>query len=246
MYTSSSDQPKPIAFQQAGQPVTASPTPEPGAQPQPGAVTTDQVRAIAEEVAEAKFRNAQGLIDKADSRITKKVQADLKDLEKTIAMQKKLGIEVPPATVSAMQQELITRAYQEPETQPAQPQPFGTQPAQAAYPEARGDDPNALALQMMQASGVMIEDGDPEVAQIDMTNPYLFLSSVGQAIQAKKSRQAASPRPAQPVTPTNAGGAGSPQGLEQEYKAALKKVAGNAVAVGRLKMDFRKRGLDVW
>jgi hypothetical protein len=238
-----SDQnPKPIAFQQGGNPVPASPTPEPGMQTvQPSSLTQDQVRAIAEEVAEAKFRQTQGLIDKADSRITKKVQGELQQLEKTLKVQAELGIVIPPEKVIAMQQQVMARAYSENEQPPAPTQPYGTQPTQPMYPEGGNvPDVSAQALRMMQRAGVIIEDSDPEVVGIDMSDPDLFLASVGHAINVKKTRLAA------PVTPTNAGGSGSPQGLQAQYQAELKAVAGKPVAVGQLKMKYRRLGLDVW
>ena len=92
----------------------------------------------------------------------------------------------------------------------------------------------------MQATGVMIEDGDPEVNLINQSNPDLFLASIGHAVEVKRARMK------QPITPTNAGATGSPQGLEQQYKAELKKASGNANAVAQLKNKFRHLGLDVW
>lgn len=241
-----SDQtPKPIAFQQGGNPVPASPTTEPGAQTaQPSSLTQDQVRAIAEEVAETKFRQTQGLIDKADNRITKKVQDELKTLEKTLKLQKSLGIDIPPNQVAAMQQQIMAQAYTETDQPPLPTQPYGTQPTQPVYPESGNvNDVSNQALRMMQRAGVIIEDSDPEVAGIDMSDPDLFLASVGHAINVKKTRLAAAP---QPVTPTNAGSAGAPQGLEAQYKAELKRVAGQPVAVADLKNKYRRLGLDVW
>jgi len=240
-----SDQPKPIAFQQGGKPANASPTPEPGtpsvlrSYTNGESLTLDQVRQVAEEVAENKFRQAQGLIDKADSRITNKVRAELKTLEQTIAMQKQIGIDISPEKVNQMQQQIIAKAYSEPEATPPA-QASGNAPTQAPYPEQGYDPVTAAALRIMQAKGVIIEDGDPEVKLIDQSDPDLFLASIGIAAEAKRARLR------QPITPTNAGATGSPQGLEQQYKAELKAVAGNANGVAQLKNKFRKLGLDVW
>jgi len=238
-----SDQPKPIEFQQGGKPANASPTPEPGTPGVPVPLTLDQVRRVAEEVAENKFRQTQRLIDKADTRITKKVREELKTLEQTIAMQKQIGIEVPPDKVNQMQQQIIARAYSEPEaTQP--PAPSGNPPTQAQYPETGTDPVTAAALRIMQHRGVTIEDNDPEVSLIDQSDPDLFLASIGHAVEVKRARLGAQPKP---VTPTNAGSAGSPQGLEQQYKAELKKVQGNPTGVAELKNKYRKLGLtDLW
>jgi hypothetical protein len=212
---------------------------------QPSSLTQDQVRAIAEEVAETKFRQTQGLIDKADNRITKKVQDELKTLEKTLKLQKSLGIDIPPNQVAAMQQQIMAQAYTETEQPTLPTQPYGTQPTQPVYPESGNvNDVSTQALRMMQRAGVIIEDSDPEVSGIDMSDPDLFLASVGHAINVKKTRLAASAP--NPVTPTNAGSAGQPQGLEAQYQAELRKIAGNPVAVGQLKMKYRKLGLDKW
>ena len=237
-----SDESKPIAFQQAGNPANASQSVEPGTPSVPDALTPESVRKIAEEVAESKFRQAQGLIDKADSRITKKVQAELKSLEQTVAMQKAIGLEIPPEKVNQLQQQIIARAYTEPDaSQP--PAPSGMTPTQV-NPQEPGLDPvTAAAYKLMQAKGMVIEDSDPEVAMIDQSDPYQFMISLDRAIDSKKARVA---KATQPGTPTNAGSQGNPQGLEAQYKAELKVAAGKPAAVAQVKMKYRRLGLDIW
>lgn len=236
-----SDQ-KPIVFQPEGQTGNASAV-EQGTPTEQSQLTLDQVRRLAEQIAEEKsqaaFQRAQGLIDKADSRITKKVQAELKTLEQTIAMQKQLGLEVPLDKVNAMRQEIIARAYTEPEATPPTAASGGA-PAQVQNQESGTDPITAAAYRIMQKAGITIEDGDPEVQMIDQSDPDLFLASVGAAVQAKKARVG------KPVTPTNAGSIGSPQSLEQQYRAELMKAAGKPNAVAALKIKYRQMGLDVW
>jgi len=51
-----------------------------------------------------------------------------------------------------------------------------------------GDQVSGQAWRRMMDAGVWLEDGDPEIKQVDRSSPEKFLETVDQAINAKKGR----------------------------------------------------------
>jgi len=203
-------------FQGGGQPLTqpAAPAapgqPEGGSAAQPQYVTLDEAQRIATDAAEEAFRRAQSLYSKGQAGFEKKVQADLRNLEKALELQKKAGVTVTPEQENHMRQQVINQAFMDGD-QPTQPAAPGAQPAQAGEGAEDIDPVTADAWRLMDEAGVTIEDDDPEVALLNQGSPYVFLKSIEAAIAAKRQRLGNTPQPqAQPPrTPTNAGSGGS-------------------------------------
>ena len=159
---------------------------------------------VAQQVEEAK-RYAQSLTDKSANRL----QARLAEIERTVALQKQLGMEVNDEQVLAMKQAALVQAFQESGMPPQQAhaaaaqqaqqaqqgaQPNTVQPPGQPQPEGRdvGLDPvGQTMLQIMENEGVTIEDNDPEVEIIKPdASPAEAIRSLLQAIEAKKARLA--------------------------------------------------------
>lgn len=170
---------------------------------------------------EKAFRRAQGLVEKTNSGVLKKVQENMAALEKSFKLQADAGFPVAPEQAERLKAQVLQQAFTEPEPAPppapAQAADAGPQRAPGA-PEAADLDPvNAEALSMMRLAGVTIEDSDPEAKLIDQASPYAFLKSVDKAIEAKRTRlgTAQQSTPAAPaVLPTNLGGGALPNSIQ--------------------------------
>ncbi len=214
-----SDQTPAVAFQGGGQPPVQTPPPaEPAkepAQPEVLTLTKDEfenrLSAVKKEAEDAAFKRAQSLIEKTNTTVLKKVQADLKNLQQSLELQRKAGIEISPQQEEALKTQVISKAFTEgdplpepePPPQPAQPAP-GQVPGQPPRPGAEPElDPiTAEAQRMMQEAGTTIDAGDPELALLNHSSPYQYLRSIEAAIAAKRQRLSSS------KTPTNLGGMG--------------------------------------
>lgn len=205
--------------QGVGQPPARAAAPAVTGQPaapgeaQPQYVTLEQVQQMLED----NFRRAQSLYSKGQAGFEKKIQADLKNLEKALDLQRKAGITVSPEQENQLKQQVINQAFTEPE-QPIQPELPGQQPAQAAEWEEPDNEVTAIAWEMMDKAGVDVLTDDPEykqhLAKYDDPNyegdEIDYLQDVKAAIKAKQIRLSAQPQPAAPARlPTNQGGAGS-------------------------------------
>lgn len=180
---------------------------------QPQYVTLEQATKLAQDAAEEAFRRAQSLYSKGQAGFEKRVQADLKNLEKALDLQKKAGVTITPEQENSMRQQVINQAFMEDGQNTGQPNQ-GTAPAQAPEGEEVPNNPiEATAWQMMRDAGIDIYDEDPEFALVDQEteNAYAFLKSIETAIEAKRQRLAGSPAGQQQTRlPTNAGASGQP------------------------------------
>lgn len=154
---------------------------------QPQYLTLEEARRMAEEAEEKAFRRAQGLIEKTNAGVVKKVQNNLKNLEQSIALQKKIGVEVTPEQEDKLRTQIFQQAFTEVEESPA---PAQSVPAQVApQPQPDNIDPiTAEAVKMMQEADVWINDDDPESDGIDQSSIFAYLESVKKAIEAKRQR----------------------------------------------------------
>lgn len=212
------DQSNAATFQGEGQPLEKPATPAVSGQPagssvaQPQYVTLEQAERLAKDAAEEAFRRAQSLYSKGQAGFEKKVQADLKNLEKALDLQKKAGVSITPEQENHMRQQVINQAFMA-EDQPNQADTTAGQPAQAGQDEEPPDPVTASAWAMMANSGVDILEEDPEYTQIvdrKTDDAYVFLRSIEKAIEAKRQRLAVQPQGQPPSrTPTNAGAGGS-------------------------------------
>lgn len=186
---------------------------EPSSAPQPKFITLEEAQKLANQAAldaeERAFRRAQGLVSKADNRITQKVQQDLAALQSMITLQKSAGIEVTPQQEAQLRNQIIANAY----SQGEQPTPNTEQPAKPE-PEAQpgvSDPITAEAWRLMEAAGIIINDDDPEAEKLDQSGGYAFLRSIEAAIETKRQRIASTPMQTPGRTPTGAGATGQHQ-----------------------------------
>lgn len=213
------DKNRATTFQGEGQPQEEPATPAVSGQPtvtnavQPQYVTMEQAAQLAKEAADDAFRRAQSLYSKSQAGFEKKVQADLKNLEKALDLQKKAGISITPEQENTMRQQVINQAFMD-DGQPTQQVTSPNQPAQAGEEEGPPDPVTAAAWKIMEDAGIDdIEESDPEFSLIDENTPdaFKFLRSIEAATEAKRKRLAEQSPVQQPTrTPTNAGAGGSP------------------------------------
>uniref|UniRef100_A0A6M3KU18 Uncharacterized protein n=1 Tax=viral metagenome TaxID=1070528 RepID=A0A6M3KU18_9ZZZZ len=147
---------------------------------QPQYITLDEAQRLFKDAEDNAFRRAQGLVDKADNRITRKVQENLSGVQGMLDALKAQGVDVPADKAQALKNDAINKAYTDvaPELTPASP----PKPAQALAQEGGDVDPvTAIAWQMMKAVGVTIDQDDP---LLDRSSPVAFLNSVEAAIRA--------------------------------------------------------------
>jgi|GEM_PF-3973052 hypothetical protein len=186
---------------------------EPSSAPQPKFITLEEAQKLANQAAldaeERAFRRAQGLVSKADNRITAKVQQDLAALQQMITLQKSAGIEVTPQQEAQLRNQIIANAYSQGEQPPPNTEPPAT-PKPAEQSEA-SDPITAEAWRLMQAAGIVINENDPEVGQLDQSSGYAFLRSIETAIESKRQRIASTPMQVPGRTPTGAGATGAHQ-----------------------------------
>lgn len=174
-----------IAFseQPAGQP--GKPSQGGDAQGTPAAgLSSEQmlvIRALVEETAEAKFRQAQSLTDKAEARVMEKV-AQAGNASGGAAPAKGQAGGEPPAAPAAE-----------------------VKAGEAVQPPAKADAEaiTQTAWGIMERMGVEITKDDPESELLDRSNPGAFYASVAAACQAKAKRLN-SPPPAA-INPMGAG-----------------------------------------
>jgi hypothetical protein len=203
---------------------------------QPQFVTLEQAQKLAKDAADEAFKRAQSLYSKGQAGFEKKIQADLKNLEKALELQKKAGVVVTPEQENHLRQQVINQAFMADDQPPQQPSPEQT-PAQADAGEEPPDPVTASAWQMMEQAGVDILEEDPEFKQYVNTNTedaYVFLKSIEAAIAAKKQRLATQPQ-AQPQvrTPTNVGAGGGPPPITNDPRN-LDALWAEAKAQGRI------------
>ncbi len=185
---------------------------EPSSAPQPKFITLEEAQKLANQAAleaeERAFRRAQGLVSKADNRITEKVQAKLNALTETINMQKSAGIEITPMQEAALRNKVIADAYSQ------EPPPTNAEPPAEPNPgdqNVAADPITAEAWRLMQAAGIIINDDDPEAEKLDQSSGYAFLRSIEAAIETKRQRIASTSMQAPGRTPTGAGATGAYQ-----------------------------------
>jgi hypothetical protein len=176
-------------------------------------MTRAELDALLRTTVDNALGRVQGLYESSRSAFEKTIQADLKALKPIIEVIRASGVEITPQIEKQMRQEVITRAYENApqEIQPGQPVPQ----APEEYPDEEPDPVTMAAWEMMEQSGVTIEDNDPEISMIvDEGTPLQFIRSIEKAIAAKQARLGQTPgqppAPQAPHAPTNLGGSGGP------------------------------------
>ena len=196
---------------------------DPGEGADPKFITLEDAQRLADQAEERAYRRAQGLVDKADNRIGKQVREAVDKVKSDIALMRNDGVEISEQLEQEMVNNATREAYQSP---PPESDTVSSDPGD------RPTDPvTAEAWRMMEAAGISIDDGDPELEMLNQESEYAFLHSVEQAIAAKKKRLdgAGTQTPETTRLPTTVGGTGrhvQPNYLEmddQEHWEQAKK-----------------------
>lgn len=188
-----SEQPEPLA---SGTPVEASDGQQEQLQPQEPvqkeSLTLEDVRRIAREVA---LQTSQSLTDKAEQRI-------LKNLE----VLKGANVQVTPQQEQALRATITKEVMEEAKTGGSSPQPG---PASGGHPLVQ------WAEQRMAKVGIVLEDGDPELKEVDFeADVDEFKITLDRALSKKKARVASQAEKANLRTP-GGGGDGTPSNLNK-------------------------------
>lgn len=188
-------------------PAPAAPAPGQAPQPasQPKGLTLDEVRAIAKEESENAFRRSQGYVDKQIPAIKEKIA----NLEASWNARAAAGTPVDEAT----KQRELAAAVQIQSAPPAAPQaPQPPAPLAGGAPEAELDPATQIIMDVMEKTGVKLEDNDPEVkafANKEYKSLLDLAADVQKACDEKKKRTASQPPPTNPAAPPITPGLGS-------------------------------------
>jgi hypothetical protein len=170
------------------------------------------------------FRRLQGYYEAERQRMTSQIEQLQSDLQ---------TVRQPlPAETNAL-----------PAAPPPEQQPEGSTPP---------DPVTAEAWRLMDQSGIDIDDNDPEYSMLDQSSSTAFLSSVRNAINAKRQRTTGLPQQMQQLasqaptkTPTSAGmNGGKPtntaEGLAARIADLSKNPSQNWREIDRLSTELRK------
>lgn len=222
-----------VTFQGAGQ------LPNPSNEGETPTVPSDVVtRKELNEFRAEYDRKIQSATDKAESRLNKQISDKLKQLQA-------MSPYMTPEQVKTARETIVQEAYvaagnetdisAPPAAQPKMPETV-TQPG--------GLSPDEAAREIMEAAGVVIEDGDPEAATLNRTSPQAYLLSVRKACQEKNHRIQQAPPQAR--IPTMGGGNVSNNSLTEQYKTEMLANRGKGMDVAeQIKEKYRKLNLDV-
>jgi hypothetical protein len=136
------------------------------------------------DIAKRQSMSAQA---KSEARIKQMVNDQLATL-------KAAGVQVGTQEAQAIESTIRSQASQA-ETPP-------DVPGEQAGEETDSEDPRAInmaAEAMMRATGVFVNDDDPEAKLLDMSNGQAFLASLNKAIAAKQTRTTTSPEARMPA-----------------------------------------------
>jgi hypothetical protein len=153
--------------------------PEPGKLTDESSLTKDQVLGWIDEASKKTLSQAQSLVDKADSRLTKKMKEELAPIDEVLA-----NSNLSPEQKSIVREKVISLSEK---TETSGQQAPGQGPAETGE---KGVDPvTALGLELQQKAGVIIEEGDPELSMVKVKGtPGEYIESLQQAIAAKQVR----------------------------------------------------------
>lgn len=209
----------------------------------------EQLKQVADQV----WLQAQSYVDRRDRERDERVNQRFEQLESLWKQQEDLGHPVPPDVKERMKNQAVQDAIR------TQPQTGKPEVANQQPPQQQPQDPiNQAAFEMMQKAGVQILPNDPETQQLDFSSPGAYLSSMSEALNAKKARLGQAPQqPAQPQQPMNpaarlgglgAGGSAQPD-LQSQFNRELEAIRsspfGSSEQVRQLRRKYRKLGLDL-
>lgn len=138
---------------------------------------------------------SQSLVDKADHRISGRLQSDLEILATHVADLAKAGHVVPAEVVERAKQDVILRSLTSEPTKGGKTSEGKTGPeGEPGEIDSAQQATGMVAIAMMEEADCFIEDKDPEIEMVDMRtkSSSKFILSVDTAIKAKQKRLAAS------------------------------------------------------
>ena len=177
-----------LSGEAAGAPASASP--EPSATPEQSQETKPLTIADVERIAEEKAtRIAQSMVDKAESRISRKAQEQIAAIDLS---RQALGLN--DEQVKAAKQQVI---YNDLTAQPAAEQASPAPQAQANQQASEFDQVVSETLAVFDSEGIGIEEADPEYKPLDTLlrapkfNIHAYRKELYKQVEAKKARTAA-------------------------------------------------------
>lgn len=202
-------------------------------------------------------RQAQSYSMQAESRINKKIQANLKSFDENIALQKELGAPVDPKLAEQARQRIISKAYTGVENPPgSKEEPAQGQVSQTAPAPGTTIDPDVQKVQeqtiseargMAQVYGFTIDPNDVEMTELA---PYLqagvtpenFKGAFAKALKSKNARLQTLGTARNPNA--IAGGTVANPDLRKEYQTKKSKLPrGNIKAHEKLRREYAEKGL---
>lgn len=196
----------------------------------------DQIREVVTQAMQNVSREQQSQRDKQEARLRSEIQKQISRVEAAI------GGQLTPEQRQKIAEE--TRKDLQP-NEPDDQQPAQRQPSQA---QAQGQPQptiyDEIAAELYQEHGVVLNDDDPEVAQVDLSSKVKFQRTLEMALEKKKQRQQQAAN--QQVVAMAATGPGTPTNLEAQYLADVQANRGKGQEARRqIQEKYRKMGLDV-
>ena len=215
------------------------------------------------EVKEESRRQSQSYSMQAENRIGKVIKDGLGDLQRTIQMQKDMGIDIPADKVSAMKTKIISDAYEKEESnqsgsqaQPNQGMPntpgagnANIQNPQMAQPDPEAERILAEARGMAQMAGFTIDPQDPEMVELAPNLQHgisgeTFKAAFAKALKAKTARLQTQGI-AQNPNAVRGGSVANPD-LMKEYQTKKSKLPrGEIKSHEKLRREYAEKGLNI-
>ena len=160
--------------------------PEAGKETTAEGLTKDQVLQLIDQKvgqqSEEDRKFTQSLVDRADTRMTKKVREKLAPIDELLK-----GMNLPAEQESKLKNELIDAIAEPESTQPSGQAEKGQKQTDQG---GKGVDAiTALGMELQKKAGVQIEENDPELAMVKLKGtPLEYIESIEQAISSKQKR----------------------------------------------------------
>lgn len=231
-----------VAFQGEGQPNPQVVTPPAGDKPaaEPQYLTRADLDVFVAKLEDSLGRRIQSMSAKSESRIAKKVQASLVQLEQAA---KDAGLQVTDGMRETMTAEVLRRALAE-DDQPANADKKQADPQPVKKPdEARRTDADYVreAQERLFKKYGAFYTNDPGAEELKIiTDPDEYIEKLTQLCKEKAARQNTPPNVKVPASLTGAVG-----DLKAAYENELANIHGDVDAIFALKGKYSKLGLKI-
>lgn len=238
---------------QASEDGNGTPSPQPetplvppedtGEEPQPKYVTEDTLKSTLESFE----RRMQSSRDSALGTFDKRIKAKIEQVEKDVKGWREQGVTISPEQEQQRRMKALEEVMLE---NPDTNQPSG-QPGEATQgvpDEAVVKETNARAAQIMQQTGIQIEDGDPELVLLDQTSPEAYLASLRNALYQKGLRAGSTQSSAPPEAriPSMGQGRKPTTDIEKDFLKEYQAAEGKGLEAARqIRQKYMSKGVDV-